>query len=344
MNKRNANLDIIRIIAILFVVLVHIQNYYGSYHDFARWGLKGVPLFFILSGYLALKSLDGGTNTKDYYIKRIIRIVPTYYIVLVIVYAFDVLCELIFNGKTPAETFGYYGIGGIRYCRYFLFLNTLIPSENGLWWNNRYAFWTMPAFALFYLMAPCLSRLLKKTEVALITAIFCMLAIPYASEWLLNLPIDNIDTIATQNPIFQIYAFILGIAVYNSQKEHKEMLFAAAVIVITICTGLNWYGFELLFSVAMIVAVNSQSIVIHDSAKKIIKILSDSSFTVYLLHGVILNISVILVDKVAPKMPAEIKFSVVFMFILLMTVSFWRIVITPLDRWFRNRFILSKHE
>ena len=49
------SLDILRIIAALMVLMVHV----GQWTGLNKWtdvGAKGVPLFFILSGYLAMVS------------------------------------------------------------------------------------------------------------------------------------------------------------------------------------------------------------------------------------------------------------------------------------------------
>lgn len=49
------SLDILRIVAALMVLMVHV----GQWTGLNKWtdvGAKGVPLFFILSGYLAMVS------------------------------------------------------------------------------------------------------------------------------------------------------------------------------------------------------------------------------------------------------------------------------------------------
>ena len=69
--SKNMSLDILRIVAALMVLMVHV----GQRTGLNKWtdvGAKGVPLFFILSGYLAMAScyrifsMDG--TVKDYYI------------------------------------------------------------------------------------------------------------------------------------------------------------------------------------------------------------------------------------------------------------------------------------
>ena len=91
--SKNMSLDILRIIAALMVLMVHV----GQWTGLNKWtdvGAKGVPLFFILSGYLAMVSchrifsMDG--TVKDYYIGRAKRILPMYYWALFLDYIYSI--------------------------------------------------------------------------------------------------------------------------------------------------------------------------------------------------------------------------------------------------------------
>ena len=80
----NFNLDIIRCLAAYMVLFCHLGQYCGlSVTDEMR---KGVQLFFILSGYLIFNSLNHTSSLGQYYRKRFLRIVPVYWLVLVINY------------------------------------------------------------------------------------------------------------------------------------------------------------------------------------------------------------------------------------------------------------------
>ena len=91
--SKNMSLDILRIVAALMVLMVHV----GQRTGLNKWtdvGAKGVPLFFILSGYLAMASchrifsMDG--TVKDYYIGRAKRILPMYYWALFLDYIYSI--------------------------------------------------------------------------------------------------------------------------------------------------------------------------------------------------------------------------------------------------------------
>ena len=83
--KRNYGLDYLRIFAMLATVWVHISIYVGIPIDLKHyfgWGAYGVQIFFVLSGYLAIKTYNG--NMIDYYKKRALRILPSYYIGIIL--------------------------------------------------------------------------------------------------------------------------------------------------------------------------------------------------------------------------------------------------------------------
>jgi peptidoglycan/LPS O-acetylase OafA/YrhL len=86
-SKRNIHypaLDGLRGIAIVLVLLYHNFNFIS----FFNFGWLGVDLFFVLSGFLITNQLLDNLNSKYYfsnfYIKRVLRIFPIYYLSLVL--------------------------------------------------------------------------------------------------------------------------------------------------------------------------------------------------------------------------------------------------------------------
>lgn len=52
MNRRLPGLDLLRAVAIVWVMLYHLASYGVSLPAFVNFGWMGVDLFFVLSGYL----------------------------------------------------------------------------------------------------------------------------------------------------------------------------------------------------------------------------------------------------------------------------------------------------
>ena len=95
-NKRILELDALRGIAALSVFFYHASIYYKDsvYFSVFRFGLTGVDLFFIISGFVILSSVQNKTRLQ--FIKsRFIRLFPTYWIavtftfILIIIKYFD---------------------------------------------------------------------------------------------------------------------------------------------------------------------------------------------------------------------------------------------------------------
>ena len=158
MSKRNINFDILRIAAAGIVFTVHLGQFTGIPKDVEN-GFYSVWLFFIMSGYLVFASLDKTKTLKEYWVKRVVRIIPLYWTMLVFIWIYDLLRGLVVDKISIIELLSYKGACGIRFLRYFVFANMFVPSENYDLWNNRYGLWTMSAFALFYLIAPLFKKI-----------------------------------------------------------------------------------------------------------------------------------------------------------------------------------------
>lgn len=78
-------LDGLRGIAIILVLLYHIINFVPWF----RYGWVGVDLFFVLSGFLIteilLRSKGEKRFIKNFYIRRALRLMPVYYLVVILV-------------------------------------------------------------------------------------------------------------------------------------------------------------------------------------------------------------------------------------------------------------------
>ncbi len=100
--SRIVSLDGVRGLAILTVMLGHIGEFglpiHPAFNAVFAMSWVGVELFFVLSGFLITSILIEKLNTKNYfsrfYLRRFLRIVPVYYLVLTVT---TYLFPLIFN-------------------------------------------------------------------------------------------------------------------------------------------------------------------------------------------------------------------------------------------------------
>lgn len=213
MKQQSFNLNLIRIFAAWMVLSVHIAGMSGI--DFGV-GAKGVPLFFIMSGYLAFCSLERNSSPAEYYKKRAVRILPIYWFCLILLYCEDIVLGLL-NGLSVQEIFT--GQCSPRFLRYVFGLQCFLPSDNWDIWNNHGALWTMSSFIGFYITAPWLYKMLKNFYLGVVGTIIFLFGRTFAAKiiqlWLSDYPVEaHIEWFSLSNPVTQLYCFLLGITLY----------------------------------------------------------------------------------------------------------------------------------
>jgi peptidoglycan/LPS O-acetylase OafA/YrhL len=152
-------LDILRGTAILAVVFYH--NF--DFVSFFRFGWMGVDLFFVLSGFLITNLLLQSVNNKFYfrnfYMRRVLRIFPLYYIVLL---SFFLLSPILFSQKGPQTTFSYYNENKVWFWTYFQ--NWLMVEKGPAPVPFLSHFWSLAIEEQFYLIWPFILFFIRKTK------------------------------------------------------------------------------------------------------------------------------------------------------------------------------------
>ncbi len=188
-------LDALRSFAIFLVL---IQHFPGPFPTNIKYGAFGVQLFFVLSGYLITRILlvgrakaEGGVSDKKgqifiFYMRRILRIFPLFYFVLI--------GAAILDFKPVRETFFWHFFYGSNF--YF--------ALRGDWYGSISHFWTLAVEEQFYFVWPCIIffvpyKHLLKTIIAFISIapIFRFVcAMSGANEvQIITLPFSNVDTL-----------------------------------------------------------------------------------------------------------------------------------------------------
>jgi peptidoglycan/LPS O-acetylase OafA/YrhL len=167
---RIPELDGLRGIAILLVLTLHYlsdgsQDVFGTllyrFCSAFRLGWAGVDLFFVLSGFLIggilLDARESQNYFRTFYLRRLCRIVPIYY-VWVTAYAVAVLfAGTYFSALLPVD------LHSANYLpAYYLFIQNYISLQHGsLGWFWLAVAWSLGVEEQFYLVAPPLIRYLS---------------------------------------------------------------------------------------------------------------------------------------------------------------------------------------
>lgn len=138
--------------AIIWIMMLHFTFTQIKPLGFvAQYGFAGVEIFLFVSGFGLFFSLDKNCSIKHFYLKRLLRIFPTYYILGIFASAFLYHDDLFT----------------------YLFRYTTI----GFWTGGVYSEWYIPSIVLLYLIAPFLKKLFYRNGhiIIVLICVFCLL-------------------------------------------------------------------------------------------------------------------------------------------------------------------------
>ncbi|AOA57351.1 acyltransferase family protein [Acinetobacter larvae] len=194
---RSYRIDILRAIAILLVLLHHFNIPYKLHDTFlgvelfgeslstllARNGNYGVTLFFVISGFLitqhSLQRSQGqlaNIQVKNFYIRRIARIVPCLLLLVLMVSGLAALELKPFMNQAPNDIAVSYGL--TVFAALSFWMNLLIIQFG---WVN-YAFgvlWSLSVEEVFYLIFPILCVLLPRVKALALVLLAVICYAPY---------------------------------------------------------------------------------------------------------------------------------------------------------------------
>lgn len=193
---RNYKIDVLRGIAIILVLLHHFNIPYklqdtflgvqvfgeSLSHLMARNGNYGVTLFFVISGFLITQHTLkrdrhlAQINIKDFYIRRIARIVPCLVLLVVMVTLLGALGLKPFLNQAPNDIAVSYGL--TVFAAFTFWMNILIIQYG---WVN-YALgvlWSLSVEEVFYLVFPVLCVLLGRGKGFILLLLAMIAYAPY---------------------------------------------------------------------------------------------------------------------------------------------------------------------
>ena len=177
------NFDLLRLLFAGTVCLVHVQTLSGfSQLDVVTRILSAavaVKAFFVVSGFLIFMSFERSSSLSTYARKRIRRIYPAYFTVVM-------LCALCLVTVSSAGITEYFSVAWAKYVvANLLFLNFLQPTLPGVFATHLIpevngALWTLKIEVMFYLSVPLFVYLFRRfSPLSVILVTYC-LSIVYA--------------------------------------------------------------------------------------------------------------------------------------------------------------------
>ena len=255
------------------VMLVHIGYRYeisGFMGKVCQLGQYGLYAFFVISGYFAA-AWDGNNKTK-YIKKKIVRLIPVYYLMLMI---YITLHSFIIN-DVPTDM---YRMGWFRF---IIGLNSILPSEV-IFWKGIHAIWYVSAVWIFYLAHTILWGKVKDLPVRFWITLFFLFSI-------LAVTIGKFDPLYSVNILAFIQYFILGIIAQKYDRKKQSFVFVVLIIVPIIVYILNDYWlsknitFSLIFALVIVLVKDRWRVYPNKTIEKICNNLDQYTYALFLVH------------------------------------------------------------
>ena len=261
MPKRVEGIHVLRAVAALMVVTVHLRANVPGAAGWPAWGTAGVDVFFVISGFV-MAMTTAGTETgdlpararaaRDFGLKRIVRIIPLYWVAL-----------LWATRRTPPDS---------NLLRDFLFLphrgaeGLIVPIVPQGWTLN---------FEMFFYAVFAIGMLFGRPRFLIVGAILAALPfIPQAGFYS-----DSI-----------VLEFILGIAIFRARAFlpdfGKAAYLSIAILGAALLIAGNGHGprFVTQGIPAALIVLSSLKLVDRPLKSKTIILLGDASYAIYLFH------------------------------------------------------------
>jgi len=179
------NFDLTRL---LLAILVVFEHAYLVGLQPLRTSFLGIPIdahiavqgFFVVSGYLIFQSWERSSDWREYFVKRVRRIYPAYFTVVVAMAVIGVFF-------TSRDVVGYFT--SIEWVRYLIsnlaFLNFLQPTLPGVFADRvdpliNGPLWTIKVEVMFYLIVPLIAMLARRYRVIWVMAVLYVVSFIWA--------------------------------------------------------------------------------------------------------------------------------------------------------------------
>ena len=284
--KREYSFDILRVVAMIMVIIIHVSNVYSRSFDiisnssflvsliFNTFSRISVPIFLMISGALLL---DREFN-KEKYLKRLLK----FFILIVVWDIIYLIWEYLYLGITYGN----------------LFKLIFEPYRAHLWF--------LYTILLLYAIQPLLRIILNKLSSNAKVALFCIWTI-LSSASLVSTTLAEYFTIFTYIGFFVLGKHLYELAKDKNIKKYNIPLILIVIICIAISVGLNYslsikyqvfYNLYFAYRTPFIILASFAFYVLiignyrKDSLNKYLMMFSDLSLGVYLIHGIFLDITV----------------------------------------------------
>ena len=332
---RNYNLDLLRILAAFMVVLIHVsaQNWYitpsntftfNIYNFYDSLVRSAVPIFIMLSGVFFLNP-QKEKKIKEIFSKNILKLILIYILWSIIYYCYDVF---------------------IQHTKELNLTSFIISTING-----PYHFWYIPVIIGLYTISPILIKITQnKNANQIFKYLFIIFMISCTLKTITSISfipyIEHLKNIINKMPIniiCQYYSyFLLGYYMHNFDipLKKRKIIYILGILSVVICAFLtfivsnyeaknidyfydNFSIFTFFEACAIFLFFKHHHFKSESIYKKEIKIISNCTLGIYIIHILILNsllhFNIIQINSFTQILSVPIITIIVFIISLLLT-------------------------
>ncbi len=313
------NLNGLRFIAAFLVIIHHIEQiklafYLESYFKTIRFvdviGKLGVVLFFVLSGFLITylllveEKVRKKINVRKFYIRRIIRIWPLYYLIIILAFfVFPYIKVFIIPGYEKEIIFANFNI---KLLLYAIFFPNLVSGLIGIVPYASHT-WSIGTEEQFYLVWPVILKYFKKYRILLmlfIVVFYLLFAQFLLTNYSKNLPYRliliefwksfNMDCMAIGG-IFAILLFQKN-KIINLLKNNLFFYISLCIAILLIICGISFKNFHneiysILFGIIILNFATNDTIKIN-LENRFFNYLGNISYGIYMYHPIAIVLSI----------------------------------------------------
>ncbi len=224
--RKFQSLDGLRAIAIIIVFLHHMQYHIPPLNlpavvlrAYVSQGWMGVDLFFVLSGFLItgilLDTREATNYFQGFYLRRVLRIFPLYYLVLIAVIVAGILIN------NPALTTKL-PLPQDRWL-YFCYLTNWLALWKG-YWGPQYVnylahFWSLAVEEQFYLVWPLVIWLVPPRAISRIAVSLALLSAMIRLLWVAHTGPQMAIAFATVTRMDALFIGVLGATLFRDPER-----------------------------------------------------------------------------------------------------------------------------
>jgi peptidoglycan/LPS O-acetylase OafA/YrhL len=295
------DIDGLRALAVLSTIAYH------AFPNLVSGGFVGVDIFFVISGFLItkiiLENLESNSfSFREFYFRRIRRIFPALFLVLITCYGFGWFALYASEFKGVGEHIA----ASAGFVQNFILINEIAYFERSVDTKPLIHLWSLAIEEQFYLLWPAMIWILYKARINLLVAILILVLISFS----INIYSIKSDPITTfYSPLSRFWELLVGalwacISLRNSQEVKQ---FSQAVLNIFSWVGLlliaiaifwisrnnsfpGWWALLPTIGATLLILANSEASVNKSFLSNNVMVwLGVISYPLYLWHWILLS-------------------------------------------------------